>query len=208
MHQHRLRGGDLYCRVPPDVGLAPSPAGGPPLQPPLHPRTPPPTPDWAAPSRSIAKRGKGGGGKREGEGGEGRALGPPIARGDGGGPSKHQLGPDPHLGGSQYCTPQKLSDFMPQVARYPCDQILLGQKSCRTKVSRIFRTFVPNFAPNFAPNFPEVFEDFSCFVSWETETRKNAPKIPAIFQRKISQANTKKIFTKFFCRAGRVKYRK
>ena len=32
------------------------------------------TPDWAAPSRSIAKRAKGAGGKREGEGGEGRAL--------------------------------------------------------------------------------------------------------------------------------------
>ena len=27
--------------------------------------------------------------------------------------------------------------------------ISLGQKSCRTKVSRIFRIFVPNFAPNF-----------------------------------------------------------
>ena len=33
----------------------------------------------------------------------------------------------------------------------------LGQKSCRTKVSRIFRFFVPNFAPNFAPNFPRIF---------------------------------------------------
>ena len=33
----------------------------------------------------------------------------------------------------------------------------LGQKSCRTKVSRIFRFFVPNFAPNFAPNFLRIF---------------------------------------------------
>ena len=35
--------------------------------------------------------------------------------------------------------------------------VFLGQKSCRTKVSRIFRFFVPNFAPNFAPNFPRMF---------------------------------------------------
>ena len=68
----------------------------------------------------------------------------------------------------------------------------LGQKSCRTKVSRIFRIFVPNFAPNFAPNFPEFFEDFSCLVSWETETRKNSPKIPAIFQGKIPRQTRKK----------------
>ena len=32
-----------------------------------------------------------------------------------------------------------------------------GQRSCRTKVSRIFRIFVPNFAPNFAPNFSRIF---------------------------------------------------
>ena len=40
---------------------------------PLRPRTPSPTPIWAAPSRSIEKRTKGGGGKREGEGAERRA---------------------------------------------------------------------------------------------------------------------------------------
>ena len=67
-----------YCEAGdfeyPQMGLAPSTAGGP--SPPLFPapRTLPPTPDWAAPSRSIAKRAKGGGEKREGEGGEGRAL--------------------------------------------------------------------------------------------------------------------------------------
>ena len=33
--------------------------------------------------------------------------------------------------------------------------------------------------------FPELFEEFSCFISWETETWKNSPKIPAIFQCKI-----------------------
>ena len=33
----------------------------------------------------------------------------------------------------------------------------LGRKSCRTKVPRIFRIFVPNSAPNFAVNFPRIF---------------------------------------------------
>ena len=73
---------------------------------------------------------------------------------------------------------------------------MLGQESCRTKVSRILRIFVPNFAPNFA--FTEFFEDFSCFVSWETETRKNSPKIPAIFQCKIPRQTRKKNIHKIF----------
>ena len=81
----------------------------------------------------------------------------------------------------------------------------LSQKSCRTKVPRIFRIFVPNFAPNFAPEFsPEFFEEFSCFVSWETETRKKFTKNPRLFSMQNSQANTKKIFTKCFWRAGTV----
>ena len=33
--------------------------------------------------------------------------------------------------------------------------------------------------------FPEFFGEFSCFVSWETETIRNSPKFPAIFQCKI-----------------------
>ena len=75
--------------------------------------------------------------------------------------------------------------------RFGPDFELLGQKNRRTKVPRIFRFFVPNFAPNFAPNFPRFFEEFSCFVSWETETRKNSPKIPAIFQCKIPRQTRK-----------------
>ena len=67
----------------------------------------------------------------------------------------------------------------------------LGQKSCRTKFPRIFRVFVPN-PPNFAPNFPEFFEEFSCFVWLETETRKNSPKIPAFFQCKIPRQTRKR----------------
>ena len=50
------------------------PLGGPPPSTPLRPWDPSPPPAWAAPSRSLAKRAKGGGGKREGEGGEGRGL--------------------------------------------------------------------------------------------------------------------------------------
>ena len=34
---------------------------------------------------------------------------------------------------------------------------LLGQKSCRTKVPRIFPIFIPNFAPNFSRNSPRIF---------------------------------------------------
>ena len=71
---------------------------------------------------------------------------------------------------------------------------MLGQKSRRTKVSRIFRIFVPNFAPKFCSKF---FEEFSCFVSWETETRKNSLKIPAIFQCKIPRQMRKKIHRTF-----------
>ena len=69
---------------------------------PLHP--PPCTlgPDWAAPSRSIAKRAKGGvgGRRRERAGREGLCLegGPSNCNWGMGGGSKHQLGPDPHLG--------------------------------------------------------------------------------------------------------------
>ena len=39
--------------------------------------------------------------------------------------------------------------------------------------------------PNLAPNFPKLFEDFLCFIFWETATTKNSPKIPAIFQCQI-----------------------
>ena len=51
------------------------------------------------PSQSIAKKSQGGGGREGGRGGKAVAGGkaPPITFG-GGGPSKRQLGPDPHLG--------------------------------------------------------------------------------------------------------------
>ena len=67
------------------------------------------------------------------------------------------------------------------------------------KVGEVAERKFPEFSARILPRillriFPEFFEDLSCFVSWETETRKNSPKIPAIFQCKTPR-QTKKIFT-------------
>ena len=67
----------------------------------------------------------------------------------------------------------------------------LGQKSCRTKVSRMFRSF----GPNFAPHFPRIFRGLFVLRVVETERRKKHQK---------SQANSKKKSTKSFWRAGNV----
>ena len=76
--------------------------------------------------------------------------------------------------------------------------ILLGQTSCRTKIPRIFGYL----SRILLRAFPESFQECSCFVSWETETWKNSPKIPAICQCKIPRQIRRK-FTKVFWRAGR-----
>ena len=69
----------------------------------------------------------------------------------------------------------------------------LGQKSCRTKVSRIFRIFVPNFAPNFAPNFPRIFRGlFVLRFVGGGDQKKIHQKSPAIFQCKIPRQTRKK----------------
>ena len=81
----------------------------------------------------------------------------------------------------------------------------LGQESCRTKVSRIFRIFVPNFAPNFDPNFPRIFRGFFVLRFVGDGDQKKFTKNPRHFSMQNSQANTEKIFTKFFWRAGKVK---
>ena len=80
----------------------------------------------------------------------------------------------------------------------------LGQKSCRTKVSRIFRIFVPNFAPNFAPNFPRIFRGLFVLRFVGNGAQKKLTKNPRHFSMQNSQANTKTLFTKFFWRAGKV----
>ena len=84
-------------------------------------------------------------------------------------------------------------------------EVELGQKSCRPKVPRIFKIFVPNFAPNFAPNFPRIFQGFFvlCFVG--NGDQKKFTKNPRHFSMQNSQANTKKVFTKYFWRAGKVR---
>ena len=82
----------------------------------------------------------------------------------------------------------------------------LGQKSCRTKVSRSFRIFVPNFAPNFAPNFPRIFRGHFVLHFVGDGDQKKITKNPRHFSMQNFQANTKKIFTKFFWRAGKVTY--
>ena len=82
----------------------------------------------------------------------------------------------------------------------------LGQKSCRTKVSRIFRILVPNFAPDFAPNFPRIFRGLFVLHFVGDGDQKKFTKNPRHFSMQNSQANTKQIFTKFFWRAGRVKF--
>ena len=82
---------------------------------------------------------------------------------------------------------------------------MLGQKSCRTKVSRNFRIFVPNFAPNFAPNFPRNFRGLFVLRFVGDGGQKKSTKNPRHFSMQNSQVNTTKIFTKFFWRAGNVK---
>ena len=88
------------------------------------------------------------------------------------------LGPDRHAQGWQSapgrctipkarvgCMPKGLSDtkrFQDQSKttvpkKSTQNQEVLGQKSCRTKVSRVFRTFVPNFAPIFSRTFRASF---------------------------------------------------
>ena len=68
----------------------------------------------------------------------------------------------------------------------------LGQKSCRTKLSRIFRMFVPSFAPNFAPNFLRIFRGLFVLRFVGDGDQKNFTKNPRHFSMQNSQANTKK----------------
>ena len=83
----------------------------------------------------------------------------------------------------------------------------LGQERRRTKVSRIFRIFVPNFAPNFAPNFPRIFRGLFVLRFVGDGDQKKFTKNPRHFSMQNSQANMKKIFTKFFWGAGKVQSR-
>ena len=80
----------------------------------------------------------------------------------------------------------------------------LGQKSCRTKVPRIFRIFVPNFAPNFAPDFSRIFPGVIVLHFVGDGDQKKFTKNPRHFSTQNPQANSKKKSTKVFWRAGKV----
>ena len=82
---------------------------------------------------------------------------------------------------------------------------IFGQESCRTKVSRILRIFVPNFAPNFAPNFPRIFRGLLVlrFVG-DGDQKKIHQNSPPFFNAKFPGKHEKLIFTEFFWRAGKV----
>ena len=92
----------------------------------------------------------------------------------------------------------------PRHREIPDKNLMLGQKSCRTKVSRIFRIFVPNFAPDFAPNFPRIFRGLFVLRFTGDGDQKKFTQNPRHFSMQNSQPNTKKLFTKFFWRAGKV----
>ena len=66
---------------------------------------------------------------------------------------------------------------------------MFGQRSGRTKVPRIFRILLRIF--------PEFFEEFSCFVSQDTETSKIHQKSPPFFNAKFPgnyEKNIHKLF--------------
>ena len=81
----------------------------------------------------------------------------------------------------------------------------LGQKSCRTKLSRIFRCFGPSFAPNFAPNFPRIFWGVFVLHFVGDGDQKKFTTNPRHFSMQNSQANSKKKSTIFFWRAVKVR---
>ena len=80
--------------------------------------------------------------------------------------------------------------------------VLLGQTSCRTKVSRIIQIFVPNFAPNFAPNLPRIFV-LCCLGNGD---HWKFTKNPRHVSMPNSQEHSKKESTKALWRAGKVRF--
>ena len=80
----------------------------------------------------------------------------------------------------------------------------LGQKSGRTKVPRIFRIFVPNFPPEFCSEFSPIFSGIFVLRFPGNGDQKKFTKNPRPFSMQNSQADTEKIFTKCFWRAGKI----
>ena len=69
-------------------------------------------------------------------------------------------------------------------------------------MQRNFRNFIKNFAPNSALNLLRIFNEFSCFVSWERRPLKLHQKLPT-FQCQIPRQICRKNSQKVFWRAGR-----
>ena len=93
-----------------------------------------------------------------------------------------------------------------QILQYLQCQVVKSRKVAERKFPEFFGILSRILPRILLRIFPGFFEDFPCFVSWETETRKNSPKIPAIFQCKIPRQTRTKIFTKFFWRAGKARF--
>ena len=86
---------------------------------------------------------------------------------------------------------------------------IVRTESCRTKVPRIFRNFVPNLPS--CSEFSRIFEDFSCFFflgscfsSWETETTQSSQRKFLAFVN-ASPGKFDQKSTRVFWRARKVK---
>ena len=91
----------------------------------------------------------------------------------------------------------------------PCDggaivSKTLGQKSCRTKVTRSFWIFVPILPRILLRIFPEFLEEISCFVFLGKRRPEKINQKSLPFFNANSQANSKKKSTKVCWRAGKV----
>ena len=75
---------------------------------------------------------------------------------------------------------------------------LVRSQKLQNECSPNFSNFRPEFLPRILLRiFPEFFEDFSRFVSWETETRKIHQKIPPFFNAKFPGKHEKNIHKMF-----------
>ena len=84
---------------------------------------------------------------------------------------------------------------------FPCDPSsaavnIVRSEKLQNESFPNFRISHPNLSPNLVRILPEIFQDFSCFVSCETETRKIHQKSPP-FSMPIPQAKWKKSSQKF-----------
>ena len=82
----------------------------------------------------------------------------------------------------------------------------LGQKSCRTKVSRIFRFFGPNFAPNLLRISPNFLRSFRASFCGRRRPEKIHPKSPPFFNAKFPGNFEEKIHKVFAGERSKQRY--